>query len=192
MTITSKHLRLTLILLGVFAIAFSLIYTARANPSFFIRTQSSTATTSPSYMTAGTATTTVTFDAGVNAAGNTDSAVLLWQMIASTTNSIQNVTFEYSQDGSDWYYDRYSSLSTTSPTSNLNNLVAYQWQFASTSPAMGIATSSSNFGNRITRIINVPTPTRYVRANFTVPVTSLGLASSSAVWAEFVAKRQAN
>src|SRR3990167_829211 len=105
----------------------------QANPSFFIRQNNGTGTTATStpngYLSAGLATTTIYFDSQAN--GNpfgADSATLMWQMIASSTNSTQDLYVEYAHAGSDciatptscdWYSEAVSGLATTSPN-NLN------------------------------------------------------------------------
>lgn len=192
MTQTIKYFAVLVLGAALFA-AFGIAVVAKANPSFFIRANqvvcgSFTATTSPTFLSVGT--TTLTFDTSCASAGSADSATLLWQMTASTTNSVQDMVLEYSQDNVDWYYNELSTLSTTTSMLTINSLQTVRWQFASTSPAAAISPTSLSRGFRI---LTIPTPTRYVRASFFIPTLSAtGIASSSAVWAEFVAKRQAN
>src|SRR3990167_6247184 len=111
---------LILAIIVMFGVSF-----VQANTSFFIRQNNgtgTTATTSVSYMTVGTATTTYYLDSQAN--GNpfgADSATLLWQFTASSTNSTQDMYLEYAQSGDcinaptscDWYY---SGIASTSPS----------------------------------------------------------------------------
>lgn len=188
------------IALGIVAVVLMLLSTlvarTHANPSAFSRQNNGITTTATTtqlgYMSVGAATTTAYFDSQAN--GNpysADSAVLLWQLTASSTNSTQDVYLEYAQGGSDcisiptscdWFaYATSTSLSSTHYFA--------RWQFASTSQGQANPLSTNN---RAMREIAIPTPTRYVRAVFVVPhqLFASGLASSSAVWAEIVAKKQ--
>lgn len=173
----------------LFLLALCFSYVARANPSFFTRANSAvcgsyTATTSVSYMTAGNATTTYTFDTGCGTAGSADSAVFATQLTGSSTATVLNTIFEYSQDGVDWYSDTLSQGATTTPGQALNTARSYTLTFAS-STVGGIGGTGNG---RVYRTITVPTPTRYVRA-----IQSLAPASTNgAIWSEFVSKRQAN
>lgn len=198
MTINIKYAVFGAIVLAL-VLMFSVSFVA-ANPSFFLRQNdgiSTTATTTRlGYLTAGTGTTTIYFDS--MASGNpygADSATLLWQFSASSTNSTQDLYVEYAQSGDcittpsscDWYSA--TRLATTSPN-NLNQvLLVARWQFASTTQGVGAAVATNN---RIMREIEIPTPTRYARAMFVIPssLIATGVASSSAVWAEFVAKKE--
>lgn len=159
----------------------------KANPSYFTRANgilcgSLTATTSPTFMTAGTATTTVTFDSGCATSNSQDSSVLSMQLTASSTNTKLAVNFEYSQDNIDWYQSNLSAQATTTPVQDISTAQSYLWSFASTTPGLGAPA-----GTRQMKTIVVPTPTRYVRAVFTIPSGS----TNGAIWAEFDAKRQA-
>lgn len=162
--------------------AFSLFYTVKANPSFFIRANNLvcgnfTATTSIAYLRFGIGTTTPTFDTGCAAAGSADSSVLAIQLTGSSTATTLNINFEYSQDGIDWY-----GGPATTTTSATVLATTYSLAFASTTFAGAVGT-----GNGIIyRLIAVPTPMRYVRAVETLPSGS----TNGAVWAEFIAKRQ--
>ena len=96
-------------------------YQVKANPSYFTRYQMASATSTLTYMTAGTATTTLTFDTGVGAAGGADSAILNVQFTASSTSSVLNINYEYSQDNIDWYYSDLSDQATTTPVQNITH-----------------------------------------------------------------------
>ena len=154
-----------------------------ANPSFFANyAASSAATTTVSYLKYGVGTSTLSFDAQTGTSQAMDSATLLTQFAGSSTASVLNISFEYSQDGIDWYKNRLSESTTTAPNIDLNVPNSYQWTFASTSALAGAAGTIATS----TRIINVSTPTRFVRAVYTLTSTS----QNGAVWAQFIGKRQ--
>lgn len=179
MTLKIKSISLGIITALVFLGAFALFYTAKANPSFFIRTATNTAfaSTTVVYQSAGAATTTLIMDTGVGGAQAADSAILLQQFIGSTTAATQKTTIEYSQGspGLDcvvtptacsWYL----GLSTT--TTAIGNLAG---------GAGGLSSTTLN-------VLTVPTPTRWVRAVFSIPAGGI----SGAIYAELAAKRQGN
>lgn len=152
----------------------------RANPLFFLIGQSantSTATTTVSYMTPGTATTTIgSFDLGTgDSQFGADSAILALQLTGSTTpvagsavaTTTYNVAIEQSQDAVDWYYNGAISTTTTLGWETVSGSL-----IASTTPT------------KIT--VSVPTATRYVRAVISIPAGS----TNGAVWAQFIARRQ--
>lgn len=181
---------------AIFVTAFSLFYVAKANPSFFMRQNNgvtTTATTSVSYMSPGAATTTAYIDTGLGA-GSTDTATLAVQFNGSSTASIINVNYEFSQGGNgqdcinvpascDWYQSNLEA-STTGSVVLVNQPQSISWAFASSSQGGANVLST----NRALKLLKVLTPTRYVRAIVTVPAG----AGNSAVWTEFIAKRQAN
>jgi len=173
------------------------------NPSVFTSiAKTATATTTLSYMTAGLATTTVYYDSmqveGSNQTNNgntwvTDSAVLKIQFTASSSLAIVNTFFEFADGincgniptGCDWYRDNLYALpfATSTPTIQLAITPSYTWSFASSSQG-GAGVGASN--NRVLKVINVPTPTRWVRAILSVPVG----ASPASVYAEILPKKQ--
>lgn len=115
--------------------------------------------------------------------------MLLEQFSGSSTNSVLNTDVQYSQDGIDWYAtslawttDVTGNSATTSPA--LGNVEKYSFAFASST--INEAAADSNFA-KSDRVVMLPTPTRFIRAVFTLPTTS----TNGAVWAEFVAKQQA-
>lgn len=170
--------------------AFGMIHKAHANPlGFSCAAQTASATTTPVYMTAGTATSTLLFDTycvnGTNQpnTGNTNIAnklTLLTQFSASSTASVLGISVEYSQDGVDWYQDNYlSPLATTSPAVLLATPNSYSWLFAS-STLDGVA----NTGNRVGKALQIQTPTRYVRVVYTLTGTN------AAVWGELLPQKE--
>jgi len=177
--------------------AFGFYYTASANPLGFFRTSSvdGVATTSPAYMTPGTATTTKYFDTGSSNNFATDNAVFALQFTGSSTDSSVSVAFEYAAgvDGSnckttptacDWYKDGtldIAGFSTTSQASNVTVPNSFTMSFASTTQGGAVGSST-----RALRLITAPTYTRYIRAVITMPAGSL----NGAVWGEFIGKKQ--
>lgn len=159
---------------------FLVFGTAYANPAFFnppITT--STASSTPAYLTVATATTTLTYDTFVN--GSTykaDSAVLLTQFTASSTASLLTITPEYSQDGIDWYQDNLNTQGTTSPSTSLQVPHTYSWLFASSTIGGQPATP------RVSKAILLTTPTRFIRIIYTIT------GNSGAVWGEIVPNKQ--
>lgn len=162
---------------------------AFANPSFFAPfAKTSTATSSPAYLTAGTATSTIVYDSfnlnGTNQSAPSDplaadTAVLAVQFTASSTASILGIAIERSDDGVDWYQDNLSTFATTSPQASLQVPMTYSWGFSS-STINGVLNTSSRVG----KVITVPTPTRYTRAVLTMT------GAAGAVWAEWIPKKQ--
>lgn len=152
---------------------------AEANPSYFLRCsvtgcpQQALATSTPVYMTAGAATTTIQFDTGRGTAQGSDSAVLLTQFTASSTSSKLQIAFQYSQDGVDWYDSNLNNQATTTATQDISVTQNFLWSAAAS--------------GRLLKAVVVNVPTKYVRALISVPVG----AANGAVWAEFVAKQQA-
>jgi hypothetical protein len=175
-------------IVGIAAIVgFSLVQTANANPDQFLPCSTATATTTLTYMTAGTATTTLTCDTQTDGGLPAKDAILLVNWNASSTASKVNFALEYSQDGTagTWFADTFSigvPATTTAPVM-LNTLSSYSWQFASSSiGGRGLDGTEATS----TRALHVPTPTRYVRIVMTVPVG----ATPSAIWAALIEKKE--
>jgi len=141
------------IILSTLVLTFVFAGVALANQSYFSAgTKSATATTSVNYMTAGNATTTITYD--TYNGGNmqkTDGAVVLLQSVASTSASVQTIDVQYSMDGIDWF-DWVDVGATTTPTRVLDNKLAYTLN--------GNTTSSTT-----RRSLFLETPTRFVRVS---------------------------
>ncbi len=166
---------------------------AHANPFFFVPVSSTAiATSTLSYMTAGTATTTLVYDSycgiGLTSLPCTsvaqprvgEGAVLLLQFTSSSSAASLNVNFEYSQDAVDWY-PAVNVVASTSAITNLNIGHSLTIDAASTTIA-GVVQAN----NRTHRAVDVLTPVRFVRAVLTLPVGS----TNGAVWASFVPRRQ--
>ncbi len=133
-----------------------------ANPTYFITVPaSSVATSTPTYLTSSGQATSTTLDSYVPLGPGTTGTNFGFQQnafivsfTASSTSSILGVRFQYSNNGIDWADDNYQyPTGTTTPTVNIATYNSYIW------PAVSTATT--------TKIIGVPTPTRYVRAILT-------------------------
>jgi hypothetical protein len=183
-----------IVLISLCAALFLVMATAaHANPSYFYGS-SATATSTPMYMTAGTATSTYVLKVQSNGNSAADNAAFLLQLTGSSTASQAQVAFEYANDTvndcavtpttCDWYTDTYTRNATTTQTVSLIGGTSYVLNFASTT--VGGAAGTGN--GRMTRIINVPTPTMYVRAVVTLPPGS----TNAAVWGQFIARKQVN
>lgn len=157
-----------------------------ANTSIFLpNARTATATTSAAYITAGLGTSTLSYDTYAAVNGGqikaADSAAVLIQYAASSSASQLAWHYEYSMDGIDWYGDSLSAGATTTQTIDESSYTSYRWNYASTT--FGTSVSGQAF-----KIVNVPTPTRFVRIVFSVPIGF----SPASVWAQFVPKRQSN
>ena len=161
---------------------------AKAQPTYIgLTVQTATATTSVRYLTPGTGTTTLTYDAYVPTTNSYTPAfaTLLIQFAGSSTASTLGINIEYSQDGIDWY--KSSTLSPFSPgtTTNAVNLGAtnsYTWTFASSTVGGTGVTAAT--GATSTRAIMLSTPLRYVRS--VVSITGAG----GAVWQQIVPTKE--
>ena len=176
-------------ILSVFAVAG----VALANPSFFNGTvQTATATTTYAVIGSGLGTTTLiynTYSNNSNATGTptgskpglkADSIAFLVRDIASSSSAVLHITFEYSQNGTDWYqnYIPLSGFTTATSTNALG--VPYNFTMTYASSTLAGAVNSVD-----TAILQIPVPTQDVRA----VLTSTGATSS--VWAQFVPTEQA-
>lgn len=179
---------LVMIGLTLFILALGTVNFAHANPGGFPPgAKTANATTTVAYVGIGLATSTVTYDAynisGTNepttgVVSDTDSASLLVQFAGSSTSAVLNISYEFSQDGIDWYRDS-TSISTSTIPENVNLANSLSWTFTGT-PSGGIAGTVAT----TSRIFTVLTPTRYVRAVFSLT------GAAGAVWAQFVPKKQ--
>lgn len=145
---------------------------AKANPIFFppsVQTDNVATSTRAAATVTGPAV-TLTFDAyGAGQPKAGEGAVLLLQQTASSSSAVLGITFQYSQDGIDWYGDAYK-LSTTTSTISINQVKNYVWAPGTTAISL--------------RAIDLYTPTRYVRASITTTV------GTSSVWAQIISEKQ--
>ncbi len=168
---------------AIFAAALVVVFSgtwnkAHANPSYFDRSSGTNgpATTTPNFMTAGTATTTETFDTGHGRGGSQalDSAVLQLGIRSSTTvatlygTTTVSVRIEQSDNGIDWSFATSTLIQTGIEQTGLGALVP---------AAMTM------------RTIPLPTPLRFIRAIIGV---AAGSSNNAGVWAQFVGKRENN
>lgn len=174
-----------LIIIAVIGI-FGITGTALANPSYFSTgVKTDTETSSVDYLTPGTGTTTLTYDTYVS--GQTtkaDSAALLTQFAGSSTAAILGINLEYSQDGIDWYKDNLDLGATTTQSVSLNTAKSYSWNFASSTVGGGVVTNAN--GATSTKIFTVKTPTRYIRAIYTIT------GANGAIWATLIPSKERN
>lgn len=175
---------------GIAAMVWGLVASkpVSANPTFFpVTVQTSSSTTSPAYMTAGTATSTLTLD--TYSSGNprgASKAALLIQLVASSTATVLRTNIEYSHDGIDYYQDggtMIDGFSTTSKPFDIGQVNQFTFTYASSTAGLGSTTPSQS---TTTRAVRINTPTRFVRAVFTIPVGS----AAGAVWAQFVPNKE--
>lgn len=179
---------------AIVAVSFA-ITPVHANPEGFLRKQLTAATSSPTYMTAGTATTTLAFDTSAgNSFAPSKTAALLVQLTASSTSTTLRWRYEYSQDplcgttgsNADWYAQdsaAFDATATTSPLTYTQGAFEASWTYASTTPGAAAGSASANHGNKL---VLVQVPTRCVRVMFYLPTGS----TNGAVWAEWVAKKE--
>jgi len=188
MTLTKTYTHVIALVVATLVLSMVIgIKSASANPLYFADTSSTaTATNTPTFMSAGTATTTLYYDAYGDFSNAADTAALLLMLTGSSTNTLLNVQLEYAPNNGtynckltptacDWYshsvFD--TPMSTTSPTIALNS-ITYTVPFASTTQG-----GAGGISARTTRVLRIPTITRFVRAVLTLPVGS----TNGAVWA---------
>lgn len=173
------------VLLAVVATSVLFANVSHANPEFFLQSPgTATATTSPQFMTTGTATTTEQFDAQTGTVQSMKQAALLVQFTASSTVSVLSCQIERSMDAVDWYQDNYISAATsTLSTIPVAGAKQISWTFASTSQQGGVISATNNRG---LKVFYVDTPTRYTRAFCGVT------GANGAVWMKFIGKREQN
>ena len=170
---------------------------AAGNPSTISRPgvevySTGSATGTPSFITAGTGTSTLTLDT-INqistttqqflARGTVTNAVALneaWlalQFTGSSTASRVKIDWEYSNDGIDFYQDN-----ATSTTLSYASSTALSGLGVSEQPTL---TSTGNIVNK--RLIEVPKiPARFIRAVISVPIGF----SNMSTWAQFIVRQQ--
>lgn len=184
------------VLIGMLGFSALPALVANANSlSFVPSARTSSATSSPAFMTPGTGTSTIVYDSynlvGTNQSSSTvntfaaNSATFLVQLTGSSTNAVLNMNLEFSQDCVDYYSDDVSRTpfnATTTPQATLSNAFSYSLQFASTTTG-GVAGA----GNGIMyRAMTIPVPTRCVRMVLSDGTSTGVLAQNLAVWAQIV------
>ena len=141
------------------------------------------ATSTLTYMTIGTATTTVTCSMGGDGA---QSAVLAIEVNASSTASLFNVYTEESMNGIDYYPINNNQTASTSNPFNIAQRGYSTFAFAS-STIGGVLAGSNSIGvngtnNRNHYTLNVPVNMKYVRAYIYVTGANAG------VWMQIIPK----
>lgn len=152
---------------------------ANATPQLFYLVPQALATTSSafSYLKPGTAFATSSspiLDSQVAGPGRRlNAASLAIQLTASSSpNTVLKWRYEYSPGlintdckvtplACDWYSESQELTTLATTTVVVSNTKEYLWTFASTSVGL-----SSTWGDRATKIVTVPTLTRYIRAIF--------------------------
>ncbi len=192
-------------LLGVVAIlgAIAMVYLgspmkAHGNPSLFTRMNqtgsvtslpTSLATTTTAWQTAGTATSTLTYNGSLGTTLVLNTLALKLYRRGASPATVTGIQFEYSSNCDGTAPDWYSPATTTAasvPTGSFVSASASQkllWTFASTSRGGNVLVTNDD-----TLILPVPVYEKCVRAVLTVPAG----AASSSLYAEFVGTRENN
>lgn len=177
---------------GILALVLCFTYRTeivRAVAPYFVRVAAtSTATTTPAYMTPGTATSTLTTDITTYGLGIGDiqgdmNLRLALQLTGSSTNSTLNYRNEYSNGSNcgnaplscDWYQDSVTTTGQNATTTIIAPFHVFRLDAASTT--IGNKTVADN---RTMPIVLVPIMARWVRTIFYLPVGS----SNASIWAE--------
>ena len=167
----SKILFGIMVLVFGFLIGGMMIQTAKAVSSYLVYSQTGEATTTVAYMTPGTATTTLSF----NSADNEKNQLYL-QLTASTSASILNWQYQFSNNNIDWFEeDAVSSTVGVSPSETLHasTTITHSWKPGSTVASTSLKTVS---------LPNVPA--KYTRVQFFAPIGG----GNSLVWAQVAQK----
>lgn len=140
-----------------------------------------TATTTPIFMSAGTATTTVVLDSTFT---KYDEASLLIQLTSSTTPTELRWQYQFSQDKKDWYDESIDNNINATTTNVSMTPVVHRWGFASSTDLRG---GTAQIANTVARkLVTVPTPTQYTRVIFYLPI---GVGNAS-LYTEAVPQKQ--
>lgn len=167
------------------AVLFAFSSAAHANPSYFANSMPLTgATSTPQFLLVGTAaTTTLTYDTGSGISQSLGSLVLLQQFTGSSTSAVLTDTFEFSQNGIDWYSDDLfgtgAVVGTTTTSVNISASNVYAWTYTAARIGGSASTQTNN-----PKVLTVPIPTRFVR------VVSVITGANGAVWEQFIGQRQ--
>lgn len=178
----------------LFVSMFGYMQFASANPSFFLRNNTSSATAVASsvatssqlaYQTAGTATSTIVLNGSINSNTAIDSATLILHRLTVGNTSRTVISFEESMNcdatAPDWY--QVLSAASSSVGRFITGSQSLSWQFASSTVGDSKVTDY-----RDTLAISVPVNLKCVRAIIAVPPD----AASSTIYGELIGKRQGN
>lgn len=145
------------------AVCASLVATsASAANSYFSSGRYAAATTTVVRMTAGTATTT--YQLGASANGDVDENFLFIQLKASTTATILNWYYQFSNDGVDWFNEDNTLESTGAAKINhASTTVTHVW------------TPGNTVSSTTRKVLKVPSISSiFKRVVFTLPIGSAG------------------
>lgn len=191
-------------IITIFVSVFGFVNVVHANPSLVQRFRNIlsgasevVATSTPQFLIAGTATSTIYADFGQNES-IAESATLAIHFVASSTTSTLGWRLEYADETSgvncyssptacDWYSDNFQTYTNASTTLNINIPKTYSWNFSSSTDWCSSTTVLAT-NNRGCKMLSVPTPSRYTRAVFYLPAGS----TRGSVWGSFIAKKQNN
>lgn len=99
-------------------------------PSFFTVNKLTTATTTPVFMTPGTATTTYTFAAGDSSfspSRDADATYMFLQYNASTTASEVDWKYQFSNDNVDWFDEDGTTATNAITTTHASTTITHKW-----------------------------------------------------------------
>jgi len=141
-------------------------------------------TTSLNVITAGTGTTTLPCNLGVD--GANEATILIQQGGASPLSTLR-MDVQYSQDGIDWYaasggWNIEEGTASTSPS--IGDVQSYTLTFASSTINRSVVTNANSATT--TRAVRVRVPTKWVRAVFYAPVG----ATQSLLWAQIIPRTE--
>lgn len=181
---TRKKLLWLSSILGSLLIGIFFIHSIQvsAQPSSITIQTTANATTTVTYMSAGTATSTYQFDSPSYSSGkeasnmSVDKIAVYIQFTASTTGSVLGITPQYSNNNIDWYnYNAFNSTVTSSGYTNLaSSSITYYYN-----PNSTIASTTG------TVFIVPDVPSVHERLVFSIPVGS----TPGAVYAEVDLKK---
>ena len=160
------------------------------------------ATTSPAYMTPGTATSTVSCNLGIEGA---KAAVLTVQVNATSTNTLYKVFVEESWDGIDYYPVSMNQTASTTGIggtfdASVGGSISYKFASTTTINGAGVGASTSlgvnGTNNRNHFEVDIPVRLRYVRAYAVLPSPPITNAATSsyngAIWMQILPRQDIN
>lgn len=196
MTLQTKQILLVGALFALMAAAFAVPLLVKANPSFFSDTkETSTASSTMAFIRPGLATSTIAYDSLDGDGVKVDSLSLALQFTASSSAAQLRWRYEYAhsrnidcvsnQSACDWYGDAYDPVGTATTTSLQENYNEHSWTFASST--LGSSKQSAGGNSVANKLIDVRTPTRFIRIVFYVPTAT---AQNAGVWAQLIPVRE--
>lgn len=184
-----KKIYALIILVAIVVTAYAIIKTVdSASPTFVQVNSTASATSTLTYLTAGTATTTLVYDSykynGTGEINGKQTFTLGVQFTGSSTASALAWRYEYSNNGNcegdedacDWY------LGNINTNENATSTFYSLYQTHNLIHASSTMGTMTNAQDRMENIFEVPIMARYVRAVFYVPVGR----GNGAFWAEAI------